>query len=320
MKKKKLVKAKTKVKDTYDLHKDGITNSLLQTWLRCRMAAKFSLEGIRQDAFRDKLELGSLFHELLDKWYNLPKASQVPSKASELFDTTISAEKKKVFKRSGDLQKFEGLLASAYGMFINYVYYYHKQDKQKDWIELEGVFDVNWRGFKLRGKVDGLYRDKGGKLWLFETKTKSRISEDTMNSSLCFDPQNLFYITAKEEQLGEKISGVLYNIVRSPSLRLKKDETQEDFYSRIKEDIASRNDHYFMRYEVKYTEKQKKIFRDELINKLSDFSAWNTGDLNTYKSECSCSRGWNCGYLELCATGSMAGYRNDGILFEELEN
>jgi len=262
---------------------------------------------------RTKATLGSIFHQLLERHYGNPSFD-----AEDIFKGVEARWRDRVMEAGGDLQQMEGILAQAYPLFLGYAAHYRKKDADKEWLQLEGVFDVQWNDYRLRGRCDGLYRDKSGKVWLLETKTKSRISEDTMTCALNFDPQNLFYILAKEQETGLSISGVLYNVIRQPSLKQKQSETKEDFFDRIGKDIAERSDHYFMRYEVKYTERQKREHRAELICKLKEFEAWCGGKMPTYKSECSCQRGWACEYLEACATGKLVGYNQDGVLFSEL--
>jgi len=318
MLKKKMKKVVAK-KGAYKFNRDGVTNSLLQKWLSCRVAARHSLDGIRHDLYKPKTQLGSFFHALLEKWYTL-KQEGAKCFDRQVFDAFAASERDKIIESGGDLQKFEALLASAYGLFMEYVPFHKKSDAKKDWGGLEEVFDVKWNGYRLRGRIDGWYKDITGKLCLFETKTKSRISEDTIKTSLLFDSQNLFYITAMEVITGERINEVCYNVVRSPSLRQKQTETQEDYYVRIREDIAKRPEHYFKRFPVQYTQRQKKVYQQDLMLKLHEFDEWCAGNRPTYRSECSCSRGWECTYLNLCATGCMESYNMNGILFGELQD
>lgn len=305
-------KKRIKKSGKYDVLLDGVTNSLLQKWLMCRQAARYYIDGLRSDRPKTKALLGSIFHELLEHWY---MDGSCPFKKVE------ARLRDKFLEEGGDLQMLESLLAQAHGLFEVYKEHWAKADAKKDWIETESVFDVEWEGWRLRGMRDGLYRDrKSKKLWLLETKTKSRIPE-SLDTSLVFDPQNLFYITATEAELDEEIAGVCYNIIRQPSLRQKQSENTADFFRRIKDDVADRQEHYFLRYELRYSKKQKDAFKNELLLKLDDMYMWTQGGQHTYKAECSCARGWSCDYLERCANGGVGGpYVKGGVLFEELQD
>jgi len=280
----------------------------MQKWQTCRQAAAFHVSGIRPEGEKSKTFLGTIFHNLLEKHY-LGEADAMGMVFQKLRDKAIT--------KGSDLQQLENLLAQAQALFDVYRIHWKKDDAKKTWEQVEGVFDVQWNGWRLRGRCDGLYRDKNGKLWLLETKTKSRIMAG-MDSALAFDPQNLLYLQAKEQEVGEPIIGVLYNVIRQPSLRQKAKESTGQFFARIVEDIKERPEHYFMRYELRYTKKTRKRFADELVEKLEDFKYWQMGDSPTYRSECNCTRGWSCEYLELCASNSMVGYREDGQMFVEL--
>lgn len=65
----------------------------------------------------------------------------------------------------------------------------------------------------LGGRFDGIVRRRDdGSLWLFETKTTRSIKE--LQNNLAFDEQAGAYIYAAQGLMGERVYGVIYNIMR----------------------------------------------------------------------------------------------------------
>lgn len=291
--------------------KDGITQSILSTWLTCRVAAKYMLEGWESPTSREPLEFGNLFHWILEKNYDLIREEGTYWE----FDHLAKIWLRKVGKKLNDPHK---LLAMAEALYDEY-YKYWVDDFERNWIGVESQFDIVFNGYRLRGMRDGIFRAKKDKPWLLETKTPGQIAEGTLSDTLAFDLQNLYYLTASEIETGENIAGVLYNLARRPQLRRKKEESKSSFMERIVEDVIGRPEHYFKRFEVKYTKKRKQKFKDELMFILDDFHAWTCHDprVPTYKSW-NCVKKWNCEFLPACAQGSLAGYTQTRILHGEL--
>lgn len=292
---------------------EGITQSMLQTWLTCRKASKLSLEGWRPIMKKRSFQFGSLFHLLLETLY-VTKKRMSPD---EIF---AIAEEKWRAEQSGldDAQAIEDDLALAYELFVPYILFHKKKDKTRKWVELEGVFDLSWKGYRLRGRRDGLYK-VNGKYWLFETKTAGRIDKGSMEDTLAFDFQNLFYITACEVEFGVPISGVCYNVIRKPSKRLK--TALPDFLSRVRADIIKQPEYYFIRWQLKYTRAMVTEFQRELFLILSDFDEWVHAGFQTYRgAKSACCGRYVCEYIHACAAnGKMTEYVQSGKRFGELE-
>lgn len=210
--------------------------------------------------------------------------------------------------------------AMASPLVEQYIEQWSEEDAQYDWVALEKLFDVNFQGFRLRGKIDGIFRRPDGKLWIFETKTKGQISPEDIGRALKFDFQSLFYVTAVEIMMGEPVVGVKYNVLRRSQLRRGANEPASDFYRRIEADIKARPDFYFYRTEAVYTPERKKRFKLELAAALVEFRMWLEKELRQYRNETNCTmRKWNCDFLGACASNSMAGYNQERVMFSELE-
>lgn len=302
---------------------DGVTQSMLASFLTCRQKSRFEVLQRYESAFSNfggSAVRGDFFHTLLEYWYD----GRVKDTVGELDPKAFVHAVEKMYiekaKKRGpiDIKELDDTFAFSRAIFPTYVEVHKKSDAKKEWESLEEVFDVKWKRWRLRGKFDGVFKRTGvdGR-WLFETKTKAQIDEDGIIDQLSFDFQNLFYLTVLSS-MGRRAVGVVYNVVRKPSLRQKKGESLDEFTSRIAEDVPARRAHYFKRYEVTYTPATVARFQDELEFKLRDFEAFVKGEIPTYRNEGACFGKMKCSFLKACSSGTMVGYKQSRVLFREL--
>jgi hypothetical protein len=316
---------------------DGITFSLQSTFGDCRQRAKLHLEGWRRESSKEALEFGSLMHRLLEQMGKGVIAGTV-SNVGHCLDL-LEVELEQWYKdrvesgraSAAEIDQTQKIIAKARGVWPAYCEHYAKTDlKRGTWMELEGVFDVQWRGFRLRGRRDGMRR-KNNVPRLFETKTKSQIAENDIVEGLVFDPQCLYYIVANRVELAQRksrtkpLTSVDYNIIRSPGeKRTAKDATWDDYAKRIRDAIETKGSaYYFYRFEATYTEKQIAEFEDRLEQKLHEFKDWWEGRGRHYWNDGeggACRKKWTCEFVPICAGLPTSGFHQEGRLFEELED
>lgn len=292
----------------YDMQKDGITQSMISDFF-CRQHFVYSVNRW-YDSSREisSFGFGSLVHEMLDKLYNHNNTSdKMLEYWIDRHDFRIEYSK-----------EIELIKAKACVLLTEYKRYYESDFNEKKFTNIENTFDVNFRGYKLRGKIDGRYKIKSSN-WLMEHKTKGRIDEQELLLMLSFDFQNLFYITADEIRTGESIKGVLYNIIRNPGSKLLKGERLHTYQERLRKEVQKNPGHYFLRFEIAYTEEDKRYFKYELANLLWEIDQFLKGKLLIYKNRLLCHGAWRCEFLNACGNGTMAGYSKKRKLFEELE-
>lgn len=290
---------------------DGITQSMLQAFMACRQRSAYQLDHWEPlGAVTASADRGNLFHFLLEKWYR-----DRPTSGESWLDTAISFWKAKLSKNGPLPAFFEEAENLALALFEPYVTKWKKSDDTLQWESLEEVFDVTYKGFRLRGKIDGLPIRKGRR-WIFETKTKAAIDEEGILDTLLFDFQNLFYLTMLRE-LGRPAIGVIYNIIRTPNFRKK--ETAQERIARMKDDAQKNSKDYFIRYEVTYPKETVERFEQELLWKLELFKAVHEGKQPVFRNETACITRMKCPFLKACASGSMIGYQRTRKLFRELE-
>lgn len=292
---------------------DGITQSMLCDFLTCRQKSKLKLDRWEGILKRDSQALlrGDYIHFFLETYYKNNSAAQAvigeatsPSVHEGFFSEWC--KKNKHDESNSDILPIGDICSVILPEYLNH---WKKSDVKFTWKQLEYKFDVTWKGYRLRGKIDGIL-EVNKQLYIFETKTKAQIEEEGIMDKLQFDFQNFFYLMACRDLLNIPAKGVIYNIIRWPNSRLKK-----DLASHIREDPS----HYFKRYEVAYSLKDVEVFRNELINILHDFAEWRLGHISHYKNPSACFNGnMKCEFLKFCSSGTSIGFSKSRTLFREL--
>lgn len=296
---------------------DGLTQSMIGQFLRCRQAFYYRINGISKGGFSTSLYFGSLFHECLEKLY-LDGVHRMTD--SEFFDRLnfILDDSEIDGEDEIDDQDKEMIKAKIYALLINYVDYYEEEfsDNRFDATEIE--FANDYRGIILRGKIDGTFIDDEDYHWIIEHKTKGRISMGKLMSKMPIDLQNRFYLLNYALKTNIQPAGVIYNIVRRPGNKRKKNESLYEFTERMTEKISKKPEYYFKRIEIKYSKLDIEKFTQDLDSYLYEISNLGKG-CAIYKNPESCLRPWQCQYLDLCSTGSLEGYDTDKPLHQELD-
>lgn len=233
-----------------DIEKDGVTYSFLDEWLLDREQARLSyVEGWASEGGSDALNFGIAFHDCLE-WIAAGKSVK---SIQRYILSPMKLRKTKKFSRD-ELEAFDTLMRVVKTVLRQYVGYWEDYDKDFNYIYQEYSFKVNHTTpsgmtIPLRGRWDAVYEQADG-IWLMENKTKSRVDEEAILASLPFDLQTMLYVHALQKHTGRDVAGILYNVIRRPLLRQKKNESPSEYLLRIEEDIVARPEHYFMRWKV----------------------------------------------------------------------
>jgi hypothetical protein len=291
--------------------KHGITQSMLSSFIDCPKRFWLSLQGYRTASINENQNFGTLMHYLLEC-----NAEAIQSGISGI---PVPALKNQFIKKypQNDMQAFELNFAKALCLLQGYKSKWDVVDSKKDKLQAEAIFDVNWHGFRLRGMRDELFYIKD-KIWIRETKTTSEPIEAAFESKLNYDFQTLFYVVATEQELGESVTGILYDVIHKPTIRQKQSESIVEYSERLRSDIAEDPDKYFARYEIALDKNSKNEFKIELLYKLKMCKKFIEKPI-VYKNESACKKRWNCEFIPACGSGSMAGYLKDKKLFGELQ-
>lgn len=312
----------------YDLARDGITQSILTGWLRCREYTRLDLiEGWTTIVPKPTFMFGDLTHGVLEHVYGQAEKYRKrgnPPTLAEISDYV--KEQLKLWKvehgmvSEDTLEHLHNNAALARTVLPHYFQFWFKKDfLETKWLGLEKEFefelDVHGFPLKIRGKRDGdLHGPK-----LFETKTKSQIDEKALYDLLNFDFQTDVYSLSMEKDYGAYPTGVRYNIIRKPALKRNKSEAMEAFLRRVNDDILSKPDHYFKRYNIYRPPSSLKKFRLELVEICHEFILWYQKKRPNYKNTTSCqSKFGTCAMIQICANSNFKAFHKRKKVFKEL--
>ena len=227
--------------------KELITASRMNCLLDCPRKHYWRYEvGLKRDTDAAALRFGSAWHDAMEaRWQGMPYA--------DALDRALGKER----------QLDEAMVATLSGLLAGY-YQRWSEDPVKE-LHPEVEFRHPLRGsraFDCAGKIDGLGVLKDGRLVLVEHKTTSAdISPDSDYwLRLRANPQVMQYVLAARA-LGWDVSEVIYDVTRKPSIRLRTNESCEDFSQRLAEDTQARADFYFARREVPILESDLEEFQ-----------------------------------------------------------
>jgi hypothetical protein len=275
--------------------------------------------GLSPKEFIEKLELGSYGHELLEAWYN----GKDWRKASEEY---WKEKTKNMFEE--EMYQFEEVRADAELIMERYVARYAEQRSRWDIIGVEQEFEViipTHKGYPSQSRLYGIFdmviQDELDNIWLVDHKITSRDIEKTDND-LVQDQQVNYYIWALNKMMdGGKVSGIIYNMLRSktPTVprvlksgkslsRAKNIDTDYETYrqaiidngfdvadySEMLTHVKENTKPFFTQLNSYRNEHELKVIEKELYDVSKDIRQGRI--FRNQTSNCS----WDCPYRELC--------------------
>lgn len=215
-----------------------VTNSSLTTFKSCPRKYQIRyIKGYAPSETKTYLTFGTNMHKLIELWYTNGK--------------NLELAKKQYLVNANEL-KSEDMVPLQ--MIDGYAARYAVEGYESLQCEARFEFDLydpktneNIDGVKVNGMMDGLMTNiADGKVILRETKTTS---EDISSSfapyweKLKLDSQVSTYLLAVHETAKE----CLYDVVKKPLLKQKKEELFEEYLERIRLEVLSDLDKYFVR-------------------------------------------------------------------------
>jgi len=148
----------------------------------------------------------------------------------------------------------------------------------------------------IAGKLDDLVKING-QWWIVEYKTASRLDSSYFDR-LYVDSQITMYMSAMT-RMGYDPVGVIYRVIRKPTLRRGQKETLEEFLERLRNDIRNRPDFYFMERKLYRSKGDLKEFHNTLYQEARlEKNMAKRGE--AFKHTTSCSMYGACEYLPIC--------------------
>lgn len=296
-----------------------LTYSAMSTFMSCRKQYEYRyLRGITPDEASPALSFGTAMHRGLESLFTSLKDGEPQAQAIDDAVTACTLEAGAQGLEIDDILKCE-VMMRKYGE----LYY---ADDARDWavenIEMEfrlpflSPLGTPSEFFECAGKVDGIIRDRYGRLFILEHKTASRI-DDGYVARIQIDTQIMLYASAVERVLGEPVIGAVYDILVKPRIIWNDGETDEEFEarkaaakcpSRCKRKEADTQDTFRTRLNEAVTDDN---FRREIIefnaDRMDEFmrEIWTVsqdmGECSCYyKNTGSCTRYGVCPYMALC--------------------
>ncbi len=237
-----------------DNKKLTLSYSALKTFKTCPMKYYWRyLKNIEPVEKAEALLLGSEVHNYLESFYrNEPYSSisgnSLSSRSSAILEGIIDNYQ---FIYSDDFNRFEIVKVEkvVYGPIIN------PKSRRSS------------RIFSFNGRIDMLIRLKydmesinAGSLVVVESKTSSVANHNIWNQ-LIIEDQAILYAKYIENETGEKVKGILFNVIQKPSIKQKKSETENEFFERLR--ITMANNDLYKRKLIKI---DKKRYDDALNN------------------------------------------------------
>ncbi len=154
------------------------------------------------------------------------------------------------------------------------------------------------RSFLLAGKADGLALLEDT-WWIVEYKTASQIPK-TYIDRLMLDNQVTTYIYGLQKYYNIEIAGVIYRVLRKPSIRLNKKETIQQYQNRIIQDYRERPDFYFYEEKLYRSKDDLAEYKAELWQLTQDILKCQKEN-RWYKNTSRCADWQSCEYIPICA-------------------
>jgi len=316
------------IPDNYSLEETGLTQSLAHMFSDCPRKFLLAINRWRSKKGQEKYTIGSIVHDVLSVAY-----IQKPVKYIDAF---VANEIKEYFllQLNSGLNKFQYIEKQqleiyrtiAYCLLIKYIEYYKDDFGTAKFTNTEREFASMINGILWRGKIDGEHTVKKDKsLWVLETKTKSRINDETIQKGLSMDFQGRLYCKVKEVESSKNVSGFIYNVIRVPGIKPHKQETIQQFSQRLQDDTDVRPEYYFMRWEVPLSVDDKRSFLSDLNTIETDIKNYMNCDsrsakISDIKNCFACTGGISpCQYLDACIQGHTGGYYQSETIFDELD-
>jgi len=265
----------------------------IAAFLQCRR--KFDLQvnqGWRPRTFATYIDIGSLFDKSVAEYHR--------GKPVEECMIAIDQEYNEMLLNATTQEKIDDLENSkiiTQGMIYGYCNNFYQINIEPHYKISVPIGKYGRKKHRLFCELDGLYR-RGKENWIVEIKTATSIDKNYIKR-LDTDFQMNCYFYALRKWLRKPIVGVLYRVVRKPSIRQKRNENIEQFRKRLMLEYVEKKDDYFYEEKIYKNQKALREFSDEIEQIFEDIKmAYKTK--RWYRSGQKCAIYGECAYLKYC--------------------
>lgn len=206
-----------------------------------------------------QLSQGRIIHEAFDKFYKGVPEKEVTQYIIDTYNLELSKAE------YVDQEQLETAKYTALGMWLGYP---HQKRLQYSVVGSERDFSVPiGHGLRLCGKIDRTL-EKQGTLWVGEMKTSGDYEANfTRRAENSYQATAYVYAMRK---LGYNVQGVIYDVIKKPSLRKGRSETASQFCRRIAYDYKQRPDYYYFNYSTYRSPDQLRWFEGDIRNLIKE--------------------------------------------------
>lgn len=241
------------------------------------------------------LDFGSAIHHGLEAFYKRENVS-------EAVDTYIASTRERAERLGIPLaENTEMMLEMVHHYMGAYAKVYEGDFDLFNIMTVEPVFEVKHPGaewLKIGGKFDLLVCEKQtGNFLCWENKTVTTWDEDI--NRLMLDFQISTYAWALSRMLSIDCVEFVYNIIKKPSIRQRKNETESEYMARLASDLLDRKDFYFKRDRVLRSKREIELIEKDLLRHAIAIKTMHDDPSLVYRSPGEhCTR--MCSYKEIC--------------------
>lgn len=296
-------------------NKIALSYSSIATFLSCRHKYFYKyIKGYTPRTFESKYIVGNFFS--LGLFYFYTQKKDPIESVMKMFEIEKQNMRKKLILSPTDEQSLYEQDVIIRGMLEAYKIKYKEFIKTTKHGGNEVPLEhVSSNGVKFMGKLDNLLiRD--GKKYIHEIKTSKYLDENyvkNIKNSL----QIAIYYTLYNELHEDKIEGIIYDVTKKPSIRLKQNETKSDYLDRLNSYYFDKTkaDLFYMEIIKKPLISSKKVFN--LIDRILDDIKKCKTEEDYYHNFQQCFV-WNrCEYYDVCFFGEN---KNNLAMFDIRQN
>jgi len=215
------------------------------------------------------LDLGTAYHIGVASWKKTFDKELAMINVLNYFDN-IKPENQE------EQNEFDRIYVIAQAMLMGYFDKYKEKDVSLEtkYISVEKKLICLFENIQLIAIPDATYYNNG--YWLQEDKTTSRLGEDYI-TRLPLDFQVTFYFYVAQKSLHRKFEGIDYRITKVPTIRLKKNQSKEQYMNELALQYKNYSEDYYINEKLYRSEDDLKTFEKELNWQVKDL-------INCYKT------------------------------------
>jgi PD-(D/E)XK nuclease superfamily len=188
-----------------------INQSQLKSWRRCQKEweYRYKLSLVPKEKARP-LFLGSWVHACLETHYRDGDWKIGFNQYLTQYNALFQEERDALDRGRGKTVR-ERLPSIVKRIMRSYLWYYRNDGMKAK--KIEETFAVKLNNITVKGRIDVVWEDEDGNLWMVDHKTASSIPPATAFHAM--DPQLQLYPWAAKKAWGLELAGVIWNYVKS---------------------------------------------------------------------------------------------------------